>query len=172
MPSPTPTPTPVPAPASVTDLELSGSYADGAATGTISWQVKNLGSMSANGLVLVQHLPTNAAIQSITDLSGGSCTQSRAIMNVMRVACRLGTLPPGQSWTVIVEAAPSASSAKVVARISFQGRDPNPANNYAIVLMPHDITSGSSGGVPLPIRPRVDSSVRRRLVSSRPLPEP
>ena len=141
-------------------------------TGTISWQVKNLGSMSANGVVLVQHLPASVAIQSITDSSGGSCTQSRAIMNVMRVECRLGTLPPGQSWTVIVEAAPSASSAKVAARISFQGRDPNPANNYAIVLMPHDITSGSSGGVPPPIRPRVDPSVRRRLVSSRPLPEP
>ena len=128
--------------------------------------------MSANGVVLVQHLPASAAIQSITDSSGGSCTQSRAIMNVMRVECRLGTLPPGQSWTVIVEAAPSASSAKVAARVSFQGRDPNPANNYAIVLMPHDVTSSGSGDVPPPIRPMVDPNVRRRSVGARPLPEP
>jgi hypothetical protein len=172
VPIPTPTPTPVPAPVSLTDLELTGTYLDGATNGTITWQIRNLGSMSANGLVLVQHLPASAAIQSITDSSGRSCTQSRAIMNVMRVKCRLDTLPPGQSWTVIVEAAPSANSAKVAARISFQGRDPNPANNYAIVLMPHDVTSGGNGGVPPPIRPRVDSSVRRRLVGTRPLPEP
>jgi hypothetical protein len=128
--------------------------------------------MSANGVVLVQHLPASIKIQSITASSGGTCTQLRSILNAMRVECRLGTLLPGQSWTIIVEAAPSASSAKAAARVMFQGRDPNTANNYAIVLMPHDIRNTGSGGVPPPVRPTVDPSIHRRPVSSRPLPEP
>lgn len=93
-------------------------------------------------------------------------------MNAMRVECRVGTLSPGQSWTVIVNAAPSASSAKAAARVTFQGKDPNPTNNYSIVMMPHDVTSGGTGGTPPPVRPTVDPNVRRRLVSARPLPEP
>jgi len=171
-PSPSPTPTPLPAPTSITDLELSGSYTDGATSGTIVWQIKNLGSMNADGVVLVQHLPASAAIQSITDTLGGSCTQSRSMMNVVRVECRLSTLPPGQSWTMSVKAAPSAINAKAAARIMFQGRDPNMANNYAIVQMPHNVTTTGSGGVPPPVRPRTNPSIRRRLVSARPLPEP
>jgi hypothetical protein len=171
-PAPSPTPTPVPAPASLTDLELSGTYVDGAASGTITWQVKNLGSMSANGVVLRQHLPTSMTIQAMTDSSGGSCTQSKGILNMMVVECRVGTLPPGQSWIISVKAAPNASSTKAGARVTFQGRDPNMANNYAIVLMPHNVTSGGSGGAPPPVRPLIDLSVRRRSVGPRPLPEP
>jgi hypothetical protein len=127
--------------------------------------------MSANGVLLVQHLPASVKILSITDSSGGSCTQSKINLNA-RVECRLGTLPPGQIWTVIVEAAPSASSAKAAARITFRGRDPNTANNYAIVLMPHDVTSTGNGGAPPPVRPTIDPKVRRRTVGARPLPEP
>ena len=171
-PVPSPSPTPVPAPASVTDLELSGSYLDGAANGTITWLIKNLGSMSANGVMMVQHLPASAKILSITASLGGSCSQSRTTLNVIRVECRLGTLTPGETWTVTVAAAPSATSAKAAARIMFQGIDSNSANNYAIVLMPHDVTSSGTGGVPPPIRRPIAPTVRRRPVGARPLPEP
>jgi len=171
-PAPSPSPTPIPAPPSITDIELTGTYVDGATNGTITWQIKNLGSMNANGAVLVQHLPTSAKFLSITDSSGGTCTQSRAILNTMRVECRLDTLSPGQSWTVIVEAAPSASSAKAAARVMFQGRDSNPANNYAIVMMPHVVTNGGSGGVPPPTRRTIDPNVRRGPVSARLFLEP
>ncbi|HLK07615.1 MAG TPA: hypothetical protein VKV30_06735, partial [Candidatus Angelobacter sp.] len=68
--------------------------------------------------------------------------------------------------------APSASSAKAAARVMFQGRDSNTANNYAIVMMPHDVTTAGSGGVPPPVRPTIDPSVRRPPVGPRPLPEP
>lgn len=173
VPAPSPSPTPVPAPASITDLELTGTYVDGATNGTITWQVRNLGSITANGVLLVQHLPMSATIRSMTDSAGGTCTQSRGVLNRMRVECRVGTLLPGQSWTVLVEAAPSASSAKAAARVMFQGRDSNTANNYAIVMMPHDIpTTGSGGTPPPPVRPTIDSDVRRRPVGPRPLPEP
>ncbi|HEY1525984.1 MAG TPA: fibronectin type III domain-containing protein [Candidatus Angelobacter sp.] len=171
-PTPVPSPTPVPPPVSITDLELSGKYVDGATNGTITWQVKNLGSMNANSVMLVQHLPASAKFQSIKGSADGLCTQSRAILNAMRMECRLGTLPPGQSWTIIVETAPSASSAKTAARITFQGSDPDPANNYAIVLMPHDVTTGGNGGVPPPVRPTIDPNVRRHPVNARRLPEP
>jgi hypothetical protein len=171
-PSASPSPTPVPIPASVTDLELSGTYVDGATNGTITWQVKNLGSMTASGLVLRQNLPTSATIQSMTDSLGGTCTQSKGIMRAAIFQCRVGTLLPGQSWTVTVGVAPSARSAKAAARIMFQGIDPNIANNYAIVLMPHDVITNSTGGVPPPVRPMIDPSVRRRPVGPRLLPEP
>jgi hypothetical protein len=71
-----------------------------------------------------------------------------------------------------VAAAPSASSAKAAARIMFQGIDSNAANNYAIVLMPHDVVTSSTGGVPPPVRPTIAPRVRRRPVGTRPLPEP
>ncbi|HEY2360331.1 MAG TPA: fibronectin type III domain-containing protein [Candidatus Angelobacter sp.] len=171
-PVPSPSPTPVPAPASVTDLELSGTYVDGAASGTITWQTRNSGSMSANGVMMVQHLPASAKILSITESLGGSCSQSRTNLNAMRVECHLATLTPGQVWTVTVAAAPSASSAKAAARIMFQGIDSNAANNYAIVLMPHDVVTSSTGGVPPPVRPTIAPRVRRRPVGTRPLPEP
>jgi hypothetical protein len=128
--------------------------------------------MTASGVVLVQHLPASATIQSMTDSLGGTCTQSKGILNATRFECRVGTLLPGQSWTVIVEVAPSASSAKAAARVVFQGRDPNPANNYALVLMPHEVsTTGSGGTPPPPVRPTFDPNVRRRVVGPRPLPE-
>jgi len=170
VPTPAPSPSPTPVPVSVTDLELTGSYADGAMNGTITWQVKNLGSTTASGVVLRQHLPTSVTIQSMTDSSGGTCTQSKSISRAAIFQCRLGTLLPGQSWKVTVEATPSASSAKAAAIVMFQGTDSNPANNYALVMMPHNVPS-STGGAPPPVRPTTDPNVRRRVVGQRPLPE-
>jgi hypothetical protein len=161
----------VPAPVSVTDLELTGTYVDGAAGGTITWQVKNLGSTVANDVLVMQHLPRNIAIESMTDSSGGACTERR-ILNTVLKECRLATMAPGQSWTIIVKAAPSASSAKAAARVMFQGKDSNMANNYALVLMAHDVTSTGSGGVTPPVRPAIDPNARRHNVGARPLPQP
>jgi len=123
-------------------------------------------------VMMVQHLPASAKILSITASLDGSCSLSKTNLNAIRVECHLATLVPGQVWTVTVAAGPSVTNAKAAARIMFQGRDPNTANNYAIVLMPHDVPTTGSGGTPPPVRPAVDPNVHRRVVGQRPLPEP
>jgi hypothetical protein len=140
-PSPTPVPTPPPPPASITDLEVSGTYLDGATNGTIIWQVTNLGSMDAANVLLIEHLPRGVKIQSITTSLGGSCTQATAIPSGTRLSCSLGLLPQGQSWTVNLAVATSIAKAKTAARISFQGTDPAPANNYYLMTMQHTASS-------------------------------
>jgi len=168
-PSPAPTPssapTPLPVPASSTDLGLSGAYVAGATAGTITWQVTNLGSMDANGVVLVQGLPATAQIQSITT-SSGACTQSRVLVNSTLLKCDLGVLLRGQSWTVTVVVVNSAGSAKTAARVRFNGTDPVPANNYYLLTMLHNSNASGGGTVSLPpARPIHDAAGRKRPVA-------
>jgi Domain of unknown function DUF11 len=157
----------LPAPASITDLGLSGAYVAGANGGTITWQVTNLGSMDAKGVVLVEGLPASAQIQSITT-SGGSCTQSSVLVNVTHLECDLGILPQGKSWTVTVAIVSSASSAKTAARVRFNGTDPVTANNYYLLTMLHNASASGGGSVsPPPARPIHNLAVRKRSVSDR-----
>ena len=150
-PSPTPTPTPTPTPAVVTDLALNGSYIDGAGSGTITWQVTNLGSVDATGVILIQHLPAALKIQSIITTPGGFCEQSPAFANSTRLGCGLNTLPAGQSWSINISVVSSASVVKTAALVSFRGTDPVTANNYSLVTMHTNIGGNSgSGGAQVP----------------------
>jgi hypothetical protein len=127
--------------------------------------------MDATNVLLIEHLPKSVNIQSITT-SGGSCTQSAIILNQTRLSCALSLLPQGQSWTVTLTVATSATSAKTAARITFQGRDPVPANNYYLVTMQHTASSGGgSAQSPPPARPAVNSIIRNRPVGGRRLPD-
>ncbi len=165
-PTPAPTPEPPPAPASITDLGLSGAYVPGPTTGTITWQVTNLGSMDANGVALVAGLPANAQIQSITTSLGGTCTQSTVLLNTTRLKCDLGVLPQGQSWTVTLVVLNSVVSAKTAARVRFNGTDPVFANNYSLLMMPHNVSaSGGDTVSPPAARPIRNSADRRRSVA-------
>ena len=153
-PTPTPTPAPLPAPASTTDLGLSGAYVAGATTGTIIWQVTNLGSMNANGVMLVENLPVTAQIQSITTSSGGNCTHSTVLLNTTRLECDLSVLLQGKSWTITVAVANSAASVKTAARVRFNGTDPVLANNYFMLMMLRNASASGGGPVsPPPARP-------------------
>jgi len=155
----------LPAPASITDLGLSGTYVSGATSGTITWQVTNLGSMDANSVVLVENLPASAQIQSITASSGGNCTQSTVLLNTTRLECDLSLLPQGQSWTVTIAVASSAVSAKTAARVRFNGTDPVPANNYYLLMMLHNASASGSGIVsPPPARPIKNGPIHKRSV--------
>jgi len=140
----------LPAPDSITDLGLSGAYVAGATTGTITWQVMNLGSMDANNVVLVENLPVTAQIQSITTSSGGNCTQSTVLLNTVRLECDLGILPQGKSWTVTIAVANSAASAKTAARVRFNGTDPVPANNFYSLMMLQNASASGVGTVSPP----------------------
>jgi len=165
-PTPTPTPAPLPAPASITDLSLSGAYVAGATTGTITWQVTNLGSMDANGVMLVENLPVTAQIQSITTSSGGICTQSTVLLSTTRLECDLSVLPQGQSWTVTVAVANSASSAKTAARVRFNGTDSVPANNFYLLMMVHNASASGGGTVSPPLaRPTKNVPIHKRSIA-------
>ncbi|HEY2499485.1 MAG TPA: fibronectin type III domain-containing protein, partial [Candidatus Angelobacter sp.] len=154
VPTPTPSPTPVPPPVplSITDLALSGAYVPGVANGTITWQVTNLGSMDAPGVNLIEHLPGSVKVQSITASSGGLCKQTNAFLNGTRLACNLSILPAGQAWSVTVAVVTGARSAKAAARVTFNGRDPAPGNNYYFVTMTSSNVSGSGIGGQIPVR--------------------
>jgi hypothetical protein len=97
--------------------------------------------MDAANVLLIEHLPRGVKIQSITTSLGGSCTQATAIPSGTRLSCSLGLLPQGQSWTVNLAVATSIAKAKTAARISFQGTDPAPANNYYLMTMQHTASS-------------------------------
>jgi hypothetical protein len=165
-PTPAPAPTPLPVPASTTDLSLSGAYVAGATAGTITWQVTNLGSTDANGVVLVEGLPATAQIQSITASLGGNCTQSSVLVNATHLECDLGVLPHGQSWTVTVAIVNSAATAKTAARVRFNGTDPVPANNYYLLTMLHNASASGGGAVSPPqARPIRNVADRKRSVA-------
>ena len=101
-----PTPTPVAGTSEIycpITLELSGRARGWSSDGTITWQVKNSSvRCDANGVVLRQHLPTGATIQSMTDSSGGTCTQSRTIMK--RDPCGM----PGRHTLSLARVGPSS----------------------------------------------------------------
>jgi hypothetical protein len=171
VPTPSPTPVPPPAPLSITDLALSGAYVPGTANGTITWQVTNLGSMDATGVNLIEHLPGNVKIQSITASSGGLCKQTNTFLSGARLACNLSILPAGQTWSVTVAVVTGARSAKTAARVTFNGRDPAPGNNYYFVTMTSSNVSGSGIGGQIPVRrikvpadPDVPISPGRRIL--------
>src|SRR5579871_648250 len=121
-PQPSPTPTPAPGQTSVTDLGLTGKYVPVNGIGALSWQVTNLGSADANGVTLLAHLPLGVEIQSVT-ASTGSCLRSLSFANSLLLTCKLNVLPVGQTWTVNVVVIPIATSAKIAARVSFNGTD-------------------------------------------------
>ena len=151
-PQPSPSPTPAPGQTSVTDLGLTGKYVPVNGIGSLSWQVSNLGSADASGVTLMAHLPLGVEIQSVT-ASTGSCSRSLAFANSILLTCKLNVLPLGQTWTVNVVVIPLASSAKIAARVSFNGTDPFPANNYYLLVMQNGSSSSSasvnSGSVPI-----------------------
>jgi hypothetical protein len=116
-------------------LGLTGAYVAGPGGGTVTWQIANLGSADANGIVLVQHLPLGVIVQSITTSPSSFCSQSLAFANSIRLACGLSTLPHGQTWTINVAVVTNATSAETAARITFTGKDSNPANNYSLITL-------------------------------------
>jgi uncharacterized repeat protein (TIGR01451 family) len=135
-PTPAPSPTPVPSQPSVTDLGLIGGYvAGGNGNGMLIWQVTNLGSADANGLVLTGHIPVEARTQSITAAPGGFCSQFPGFANSTLISCKLNALPHGQTWTITIGVVTNAAIAKAAARITFNGSDPYRTNNYSLVVM-------------------------------------
>jgi hypothetical protein len=116
------------------------------------WQVTNLGSVDASGVLFITHLPAPVKIQSISSTPGGFCSQSPAFANSIRLACAINTLPAGQRWSINVSVVSSTNVAKIAALVQFRGTDPVPANNYYLFTL----ESGSSGGGnsnQVPIRP-------------------
>jgi hypothetical protein len=146
-PSPTPGPSPTPTPVTITDLGLTGAYVAGPGGGTVTWQIANLGSADANGIVLVQHLPLGIIVQSINTSPSGFCSQSLAFANSIRLACGLSTLPKGQTWTINVAIVTNSTSAETAARVTFTGKDSNPANNYSLIALSNNVPVGSSAVV-------------------------
>jgi hypothetical protein len=144
-PIPTPAPSPTPASTSIADLSLSGSYADGATDGTVTWTVTNSGTQTAAGVIFIEHLPAPIKVQS-TDSAGGFCSQSPAFANSTRLACGLNHLAPGATWTITVSITSSALKVKTAARVSFTGTDPVPANNYYLLAMTINNGAPTSGG--------------------------
>jgi hypothetical protein len=127
-------------------LGLSGGYAAGTANGTITWEVTNLGSADASGVLFIEHLPAAVKIQSIVTSPSGFCAQSPAFANSTRLACGLNNLPHGQSWIISVSVVTSAASAKTAAQVMFKGTDPVAANNYYLVVMQNSVSAASAGG--------------------------
>jgi hypothetical protein len=124
--------------------------------------------VDANGVVLVEHLPASAQIQSITASSGGNCTQSKVLLNnATRLECDLGVLPQGQSWTVTIAVANSAASAKTAARVRFNGTDPVTSNNYYLLMMLHNANASGGGTVsPPPARPIKNVPTHKRSIAA------
>ena len=151
-PTPAPVPSPIPTPVTVTDLGISGTYISGAENGTVKWHVSNLGSLDASGVILLEHLPSSAKIQSIITDPGGFCSQSPAFANSTRLACALNSLPKGQTWTISVTVSLSVSSASTAANVSFRGTDSNSTNNYSLITMKNNpASSGNGSGNILPL---------------------
>jgi hypothetical protein len=118
--------------------------------------------MDANGVVLVQGLPTTTKIQSITTSPGGNCKQSTILVNATHLECDLGVLPQGQSWTVTVTVINSAVSAKTAARVRFNGTDPVAANNYYLLTMLHNASASGGGSVSPPSSRLIHAAADRK----------
>jgi hypothetical protein len=159
----------------VTDLSVVGSYVSAAGGGTVTWTVTNLGSMDANGILLLGHLPATLNIQVVATTAAGFCSQTPAFANSTRLACGLNTLPAGQTWTVTVSGVLRGYSAKAAALVSFRGTDPVSANNYALVLMQNNTVNAGTGGggskVPIRTPPRALLVPRRAVGIAKRVPD-
>jgi hypothetical protein len=125
-------------------LQLLGGYVPGTGSGTITWQITNLGTMDAKGILLIGHLPRGITLQKTSMMPVGFCEQSPAFDDSTRLACGLSTLPAGQSWTINVSIVANVATAITAARVKFTGIDSQPANNYVHLTMKNNI-AGSSG---------------------------
>jgi uncharacterized repeat protein (TIGR01451 family) len=117
---------------------------------TYTLLLTNLGPDAAEGVMLTNALPPNAAFLGAT-ASVGACTNTGG-----QVICALGTLPSQANAAItIVATALKSGTLTNVATISSQAQDPNSLNSRAVVLTSvnaeADLDVRLNGPVTLPI---------------------
>jgi len=130
--------TSITAPQTTTDVQVTGSPANGGpavgSADTLTWQIKNSGNQAANGLSFTIAMPAGLTFASV-NTSVGTCTGPTPGTSGT-ITCTAPSLAAGTTMIVTENVSViQAGSLPSTGTASFSGTDTNPANNSFTVTL-------------------------------------
>jgi len=130
---------PPPPPPVTTDLQITGSAANGGprvpAADSYTFQMKNNGNSAANNVVFTDNLPPSLIFQGASD-STGTCIGPPIGSAGGTITCTSATLAKGTNMIVTVNVSvPAAGTISNTGSVAFNGTDTNTNNNSVTVTI-------------------------------------